>query len=171
MTIYTRTGDDGTTSLFGGKRILKSDPVIKACGDIDELTSFIGLVIAKLKKTDNNRKLLVSIQEDLYQIMAVLVGAKIKKVSFKKRVLFFEKKIDSFSDKLSQLNDFIIPGGNELSSWFHVLRTVCRRCERDVVFLKIKNLPAQQYLNRLSDLFFILARFYGKDFEVVLKNN
>lgn len=160
MTIYTRTGDTGTTSLFGGKKVLKSDPIIKSCGNIDELSSYIGLVATKLKKTSPNRKLLISIQKDLYQIMAMVAGAKNIKINLLKQVGLFEKTIDEVEVKLPRLNHFIEPGGTELSAWFHILRTVCRRAERTVVASgKPEIIP---YLNRLSDLLFILARFYNQ---------
>lgn len=167
MSIYTKTGDDGTTALYGGKRLLKSDLQVEAYGSIDELTSFIGLVVNKLI----NRKdkfFLISLQKDLYQIMAVLSGANINtKFLFGEKVLTFENKIDELEKKLPKLNKFILPGGTEISSWFHILRVICRRAERNVVRFD-NNIVIVKYLNRLSDLLFVMARTYGKDKEVIL---
>lgn len=167
MPIYTKTGDDGTTVLYGGKRLLKSDLQVEAYGSIDELTSFIGLVVNKLI----NRKdkfFLISLQKDLYQIMAVLSGANIdSKFLFEEKVLTFENKIDELEKKLPKLNKFILPGGTEISSWFHILRVICRRAERNVVRFN-NNIIIVKYLNRLSDFLFIMARNYGKNKEIVL---
>ncbi len=172
MSIYTRTGDEGTTSLFGGKRISKSHPLVEACGSIDELTSIIGLVVVKNKK---NKKILTDIQKDLYKIMGHLSGAKIDLDFIGKRVFFFEKLIDEKTKKLPEIKNFILSQGAELSCWFHILRTVCRRTERNVVKL-LKNKDSSichlesiiQYLNRLSDLFFVLARHYNNRKEQII---
>src|SRR3990167_3479566 len=102
MPIYTKTGDKGTTALFGGKRVSKADLQVEAYGSVDELTSYIGLVNSNIKYLDG-------------------------------RVKDFENKIDEIDKKLPKLTKFILPGGSELSSWFHVLRTVCRRSERSVI--------------------------------------
>ncbi len=166
MSIYTKTGDDGTTSLYGGKRLLKSNLQVEAYGSIDELTSFIGLVKDKIK--DKNDKLfLISLQKDLYQIMGFLSGAKLDLKFLEKKVLTFENKIDELEKKLSKLNRFILPGGTEISSWFQILRVICRRAERNVVRFN-NNIIIVKYLNRLSDLLFVMARNYGKNKEVVL---
>ncbi|HEX7543096.1 MAG TPA: cob(I)yrinic acid a,c-diamide adenosyltransferase [Patescibacteria group bacterium] len=167
MSIYTRTGDAGTTGLYGGKRILKSDLQVEAYGSIDELTSFIGLVANKLiNKKD--KLFLISLQKDLYQIMAVLSGAKIDlQFLFEKKVLSFENKIDELEKKLPKLTKFILPGGTEISSWFHILRVICRRAERNVVRFN-NNIIIVKYLNRLSDFLFVMARTYGKNKEIVL---
>ncbi|GAB4218637.1 MAG: cob(I)yrinic acid a,c-diamide adenosyltransferase [Candidatus Microgenomates bacterium] len=168
MHIYTKTGDKGETSLFGGKRVLKSDVQIEAYGQIDELTSFIGLVSTITKKDE---QFLIQIQKDLYRIMAYLSGAKINLDFLEKRVLDFEKRIDEIEKNLPKLNNFIIPGADEHSAWFHILRTICRRVERVVVKLNQQKpvLNIITYFNRLSDLFFVLARKYGKNKELLLK--
>lgn len=173
MTIYTRTGDSGTTGLYGGKRISKADCQIETYGSIDELTSYIGLVVVKLEnKKDAN--FLIKIQKDLYQIMGFLSGAKTDLLFLEKKVLVFEKTIDEIEKKLPKLNKFILPGGNEISALFHILRVNCRRAERIMVDYYENNLTMKQlnnvlvYLNRLSDLFFNLARKYGKNNEIVL---
>lgn len=171
MSIYTKTGDKGKTSLYHGKRISKSSLQIEALGTIDELTSFIGLVSLKIKELD--KKLLQDIQKDLYKIMSYLSEMNINLSFLKDKVKEFEIKIDQLDKKLPKLTKFIIPGGTELSAWFHILRTVCRRCERVVVKLKAKHymLDIIQYLNRLSDLFFILARFYSYGKEYILSSS
>src|SRR3989338_8169149 len=169
MSIYTRTGDKGTTSLFGGKRISKSDLQVEAYGSVDELTSFLGLAITKLPKS--NRPIFFKMQKDLYRIMANLSGAKQDLKFLDKKVKEFEKQINLMDKKLPKLTKFILPGCSELSSWFHILRVVCRRAERNVIRyyvpLEIGNwkLEIVRYLNRLSDLFFTLAQIYnqGKD--------
>jgi cob(I)alamin adenosyltransferase len=166
MSIYTRTGDDGTTATYGGIRKPKSDLLFYAIGTVDELTSFIGLVINKLKRKDD-RLFLTQIQKDLYLVMAVLAGGKKDLSHLAQEVKKIEEKIDKLESDLPKLNKFILPQGSELSSWFHVLRSVCRRAERNVVKFK-NNLVIVKYLNRLSDLFFVIARTYGKNKEIVL---
>jgi len=173
MPIYTRTGDAGTTGLYGGKRISKADCQIETYGSIDELTSYIGLVVVKLKNNEES-DLLIGIQKDLYKIMGFLSGAKTDLSSLENQVIFFEKTIDRIEKNLPKLNKFILPGGNEVSALFHVLRVICRKAERIMVDYYENNLTMKQlnnvliYLNRLSDLFFDLARKYGKNKEVVL---
>ncbi|PIP63323.1 ATP:cob(I)alamin adenosyltransferase [Candidatus Roizmanbacteria bacterium CG_4_9_14_3_um_filter_33_18] len=173
MSIYTRTGDSGTTSLFGGKRISKADCQVETYGSIDELTSFIGLTGTKIKNK-KDKQLLIEIQKDLYQIMGFLSGAKVDLLVLEKKVTEFEKTIDLIEEKLPKLNKFILPGGNEISALFQILRVICRKAERVMVNYYENNLTMKQlnnvliYLNRLSDLFFILARKYGKKNEVVL---
>ena len=172
MVIYTRTGDSGMTGLYGGKRISKADCQIETYGSIDELTSYMGLVVVKLKNDESD--LLIGIQKDLYKIMGFLSGAKTELSSLETKVTEFEKMIDQIEEKLPELNKFIIPGGNEISSLFQILRVLCRKAERrNIDFFnkrKVTNneLLIIKYLNRLSDLFFDFARKYGKDNEVVL---
>jgi len=173
MAIYTRTGDLGTTGIYGGKRISKADCQIETYGSIDELTSYIGFAVIKLINK-NDKNFLIQIQRDLYQIMSFLSGAKIDLFFLEKKVLVFEKTIDEIEKKLPKLNKFILPGGNEISSLFQILRVLCRKTERrNIDFFNRSTINNSQlliikYLNRLSDLFFDLARKYGKDNEVVL---
>lgn len=165
MAIYTKTGDQGTTSLYQGKRVLKSDPQIEASGSIDELSSFIGLVISIIPQKKLAQQLTL-IQKNLYQIMAFLSGKNLDLMPLEKTVVFFEQYIDNSTLKLPKLTSFILPQGSAFSGWFHVLRTVCRRAEINVVkIFKIKLAAGNQqqniiikFLNRLSDFFFILAR-------------
>jgi cob(I)alamin adenosyltransferase len=176
MSIYTRTGDLGTTSIYGGKRISKADCQIETYGSIDELTSYIGLIVVKLKNKEE-KSLLVEIQKNLHKIMGFLSGAKINLLSLEKKVIQFEEKINLIEKKLSKLNKFIIPGGNEISSLFQILRVLCRKAERRNIdffnnpstsFRTSDKLIIIKYLNRLSDLFFDFARKYGKDNEIVI---
>lgn len=173
MAIYTRTGDKGTTSLFGGKRISKYDKRVEAYGSVDELTSYLGLLRVS-KITPSHKKLLISIQKDLYKIMAYMANAKVPIVDLDHQVKSFEQIIDKLSTKLPKLNRFILPGGTIISAEFQVSRTICRRAERctsEVFQGKLTNAEyvILQYLNRLSDLLFVLARFYGKGRETEVK--
>lgn len=174
MAVYTKTGDTGTTSLFNGNRVSKSDIRIKACGELDELSSHIGYMLT-LVQDDSVKKLFVGIQKDLFHIMAAISGAKPDVQEIQKQIKRFEKTIDKYSSKLPKLTKFILPAGNATSAWFHILRTVCRRAERTVVECKTMKQwnnetmdPIIIYLNRLSDLFFILARVYNSDKEILV---
>lgn len=159
MKIYTKTGDDGTTSLFGGKRLPKSSPQVSAYGAVDELSSFIGLLIEKVSSSD--KQFLTGIQNGLYIIMSLLSGAPVKNNSLERDVKEIEQKIDIIEQELPELNGFILPQGSETSSLAHITRTVCRRAEREVIKTKCSS-QIIQYFNRLSDFFFVLARFYNK---------
>jgi len=118
--------------------------------------------------------LLIEIQKDLYQIMGFLSGAKTDLLFLENRVLFIEKLIDKIEENLTKLNKFILPGSNEISSLFQILRVLCRKAERrnidffNQMTINESQLTIVKYLNRLSDLFFDLARKYGKENEVVL---
>lgn len=171
MKIYTKTGDNGETSLFGGRRVVKHDNRVEAYGTVDELSSFIGLTVAYLDP-GSDVVFLTGIQEDLWKIMAFLSGSTTDLDYLKKRVLAFEKKIDTLDSKLPQLRRFILPGGTKNAALFHVCRVVCRRAERRVTALlgtdqKIFLSITIKYLNRLSDLLFVYARWYAKGKEVL----
>ena len=168
MSIYTRTGDDGSTYLYGGQRVPKSHPQMEVFGSLDELTSFVGLVVSKIEN-QHYRQLLIDVQKDIYQIMSFLAENKKPKLNLQKRVDLFEEEINKIEKKLAKISGFILPGGTELSSWFHVLRVICRRAERNTVkFFSVKKLEIIRYLNRLSDFFFTLARYHSKDKEKTL---
>lgn len=174
MSIYTRTGDGGTTALFGGKRLSKSADVIEAYGTIDELTSYMGLVVIKLENKDD-QQLLITIQKDLYAVMAFLAGLNKPILDLPAHIILFEQKIDKIQSKLPKLTRFILPGGTELAALFHIIRAICRRAERRVVKLKLLTINHElstivQYLNRLSDLLFVLARWHGRAQELQLKS-
>ncbi len=160
MKIYTRTGDKGKTSLFGGKRVSKSSLRVEAYGTIDELNSAIGVAISQMA---NIQKELLKIQHDLFSIGAVLANPQGKKTQgLEARATDFERLIDQMTEKLSELRNFILPGGGKTGALLHAARTVCRRAERRIVSLAQKehvDTAILVYLNRLSDLLFTMARY------------
>jgi cob(I)alamin adenosyltransferase len=163
MKIYTKTGDTGETALFGGKRVPKDDPRVRAYGEVDELNACIGFVIAiHLPTFESN--VLETIQRDLFTIGAELAtpdAAKLRASLDAATVGALESVIDSYDPKLKPLKNFILPGGSPKGAALHVARTVCRRAERSVVTLAHTqpiNPLIIRYLNRLSDLLFVLAR-------------
>jgi cob(I)alamin adenosyltransferase len=161
MRIYTKTGDKGETSLFGGKRVLKCEELVDAYGSIDELNSWVGLVVSSLKQTEK-KEFLQKIQADLFTIGGSLAGWETKLSYLPTRVTEMEVEIDAMESTLPELKNFILPGGTEEASLVHLARSICRRVERQVVGLKQKQEVDERiitYLNRLSDLFFVLARF------------
>lgn len=165
MKIYTKTGDEGSTALFGGKRVSKADPRIDSYGTVDELNSWIGLV--RDQEINSNRKtILLEIQDRLFTIGSTLAtDPSNKKVKIPELadedVVFLEKEIDSMEAELEPMRSFVLPGGHPSISFVHIARTVCRRAERLVIALH-KNEPvdpiALKYLNRLSDYLFVLSR-------------
>jgi cob(I)alamin adenosyltransferase len=162
--IYTRTGDKGKTSLFDGTRVLKSNERVQAYGTIDELNSTIGFAIAALKTKNKKLKVeLEKIQHDLFDIgSALAVPHAMPVVGLESRPEDFELLIDAMTAKLPELKQFILPGGGKAGAAFHICRTVARRAERQVVSLMQKeevDTSILIYLNRLSDLFFTVARF------------
>lgn len=160
MPIYTKTGDSGTTSLFGGRRLLKSDLRVNAYGEVDELSSFIGLLITRLP-SQTDKKFLTEIQNNLYIIMSLLSGAPLSNNRLGQGLRKLEKRIDAIEKKIPKLSRFILPQGTEASALAHVVRTVARRTERAVVFVQAPPIIIK-YLNRLSDYFFVLARLHNK---------
>ena len=165
MKIYTRTGDDGTTSLSGGRRISKHHARIEAYGTVDELISWIGLLRSD---TDSAGRVSVMtrIQSDLMTSAAALAHDPLNKTGRqvlpeKDCIEFLEKEIDLMESKLPALNSFILPGGDRYSSYCHIARCVCRRAERSVLRLNEKEVTPEivkKYLNRLSDFLFVLGR-------------
>ncbi len=176
MAIYTRTGDDGTTALYGGKRLSKADPHIEAYGSVDELTSVLGALMFYIE--DGQEKAFIEdIQRDLYTIMGFLAHAPSDLSQQEKKIALFEKKIDTLSKTLDPLKTFILPNGSIASCWSHIARTVCRRSERAIV-LSLKQRDKEDkkntgtvvvYMNRLSDLLFTYARAFNKAKEVTIK--
>lgn len=165
MAIYTKTGDKGDTSLLGGTRVPKSNERIAAYGTIDELNSSLGVARAfftyrQKLKIDRECE---AIQHDLFAIGTSLASPKLIPVDgLNKRTKHFEKLIDKMTQELPELHNFILPGGGQVSALFHVSRTITRRAERQVVALAKHETVEEQiipYLNRLSDLFFTLARY------------
>jgi cob(I)alamin adenosyltransferase len=166
MKIYTKTGDSGDTSLFGGQRVPKDALRIEAYGTVDELNSMLGIVRADNQDAEIDR-ILSEIQNQLFALGADLatprsVEKKVVKRIDPKDVQQLEKVIDSVDPVLKPLRRFVLPGGSPLAARLHFARTVCRRAERAVVRLSRNEDIGETvtvYLNRLSDLLFVLARY------------
>jgi len=166
MKIYTKTGDSGDTSLFGGQRVPKDALRIEAYGTVDELNSVIGIALADGPDEDI-RAVLLHIQHRLFGLGADLATPRSVTRKTIKRVeprdcLALEREIDRFDSRLKPLHSFILPGGSHLAARLHFARTVCRRAERVVVRLSRNEDIGEgmtMYLNRLSDLLFVLARY------------
>ncbi len=181
MKIYTKSGDAGETSLFGGTRVKKFNLRIEAYGTIDELNSYIGLV--RDQKIDSKIiKTLIKIQHDLFIIGSMLATPKNKEVlkSGKKRlqiqnienndIIFLENEIDNMNLYLKPMKNFILPGGHTTVSFCHISRCICRRAERIATQLNEQEEVSKYiliYLNRLSDYLFVLARKLSLDNEVI----
>lgn len=170
--IYTRTGDTGDTGLFGGGRVPKDDVRVAAYGAVDELNAMLGAVMATQPEAFE-RDLLRSVQRDLFAIGGRLAApnpAKVMKALEKatlhaERVGELEAAIDRADEQLTPLDAFILPGGTPKGALLHLARTVCRRAEREVVSLdRSEGVPPEilEYLNRLSDLLFTLARLANR---------
>ncbi|MEI7676355.1 MAG: cob(I)yrinic acid a,c-diamide adenosyltransferase [Bacteroidales bacterium] len=164
--VYTKTGDKGYTSLVGGQRILKSDLRLDSYGTVDELNSFIGLLLCELGQCEE-KSLLIEIQKKLFAIGSIL-ATESKGLALKygcqitaKDVFTIENAIDEIDSNLPPLKYFVLPGGSKSGSLAHVCRTICRRAERQIIALstdfEIDDLLLI-YVNRLSDLLFVLAR-------------
>jgi cob(I)alamin adenosyltransferase len=159
--IYTRKGDDGSTSLMDGKRVQKDSVRMEAIGTVDELNSLIGL-LAAMEIPQEHGVLLEHIQHHLFEIGAGLAtpnGSMLQQ----DRVTFLENAIDQLDAKLPPLKRFILPGGTPMAACCHNARAVCRRAERRVLAIQqseddLSDMIALHYLNRLSDLLFVLAR-------------
>jgi len=179
MSVYTKTGDKGNTSLFSGERIKKYDDKIDAYGSIDELNSFLGGIVSALPDghTDLSDEI-STIQQDLMLLggwLAVTPGSKAAEFldEFEeKKINDLEKSIDKMEESLEKLTKFILPGGHLSSSFSHIARCVCRRAERKFISLMDKKPDMyndvtsfnniQKYINRLSDYLFVLARYCNK---------
>lgn len=167
--IYTRTGDDGTTGLVGGARVLKNSMRVHAYGEIDELNSWLGFTasLATAPSLSAVIPTLAIIQNELFDIGSEIAsppGSDLKSLPLvqQERIDQLERWIDSFSGNLPELQSFVLPGGDQITSAFHVARTVARRAERSLLTLHekepIRDVPLR-YVNRLSDLLFSLARY------------
>lgn len=162
--ITTRTGDDGSTGLGDGTRVAKDSSRVQALGDVDELNSCIGVLLAE-ELPETIRTPLLRAQHVLFDLGSELAvpGYFLMKIE---QVTYLDEQIASFNAQLKPLKEFILPGGSRSASLAHVARSVCRRAERSIVALhhqaQMGKLP-QQYLNRLSDLLFILARTLNKE--------
>ena len=163
MKIYTKTGDEGKTSLFDNTRVWKSHERIMSYGAVDELNSSLGIALS-LELDEEIRKILVKIQNDLFIVGSDLANPDITKKEMRTTqdmIAFLEEKIDLLEPQLPELTSFILPGGELLSSILHLARTISRRAETHIVAL-LQNEDINQnagiYLNRVSDLLFIIAR-------------
>lgn len=171
MKIYTRTGDSGKTALIGGTRVPKYHDRIEAYGTVDELNAFVGLIRDHQEIDSRSRELLTEIQDRLFTLESHLAEDKEAVISKPmpplrdSDVQLLENEIDRMNESLPPLANFILPGGNILVSYCHLARTVCRRAERISVKLS-EHYPVDniglRYLNRLSDYFFVLARYLGQ---------
>lgn len=165
--IYTRTGDKGTTSLVGGVRIKKSDARIEAYGTIDELSSHLGLLVSMLVPDYSERELLLRIQHCLFVIGSHLATDQSQTMLphyaqlSEDEVGILEERIDQILSMVPETSGFVLPGGTMAAAQCHVCRTVCRRAERCIVALSEEatvSPEVQQYINRLSDYLFVLAK-------------
>lgn len=160
--IYTRTGDSGETSLVNGARVSKHSRRPAAFGEVDEVNSVIGL--ARLEASGDIDAMLARIQNDLFDLGADLATPETDKPALRitdQQVTRLEAEIDKMNAELNPLKSFILPGGTKISAWLHLARTVARRAERRMTELAIEepvNEAAMQYINRLSDHLFVLAR-------------
>lgn len=163
MKIYTRLGDYGQTSIYTGARFKKHSLIINAIGNIDELSSYVGLCRSQIKKNKEIDKILFEIQNNLYRITCNLAGA--EKEFSEEIVEKLEKIIDEYDSQLPEIKAFIIPTGHKDAAQLHVARTICRRAERKMsVINENEGLYSIElmYLNRVSDLLFVLARYINK---------
>ncbi len=166
MKIYTKAGDDGGTALFGGGRVVKSDPRVAAYGDVDELSAWLGVARAQGIDEDVSAAL-ERVQQDLFVVGAILATPnpdRRKRSKFDlvaERIESLESEIDAWQGELPPLEAFVLPGGCPAAAFLHVARTVCRRAERAIVGLQADDLPGTilPYINRLSDFLFVCARY------------
>ncbi len=165
MKVYTKTGDKGDTSLFGGKRVPKSHFRIEAYGTVDELNSYMGLV--RDQEVNSGRKVILKeIQDRLFTIGSILAADPDKSNLqvpdlHQADIDVLEKAMDEMDAQLPPMRNFVLPGGHQSVSFVHIARTICRRAERRVVILNEKEKTFNlvlQYLNRLSDYLFVLSR-------------
>ncbi len=174
MKIYTKTGDQGTTGLFGGKRVSKSDLRINTYGTVDELNSWIGL-LRDQEVNSNRASVLIEIQDRLFTAGSILAtepnNSKVKiPTLLNSDIEVLEKEIDAMESELEPMKSFILPGGHQAVSFCHIARTVCRRAERLTVQLNDAepiDVIVIKYLNRLSDYLFVLARKMASELEIV----
>ena len=180
MKVYTKTGDTGTTALFGGTRVPKHHVRIESYGTVDELNSHIGL-IRDQEINPLYKNVLIEVQDRLFTVGAILATPPEKETLkngqprlqnlgiVENDIEFLEKEIDTMEDSLPQMTHFVLPGGHTTVSYCHIARCVCRRAERLATHLheiEPTNELVIKYLNRLSDYLFVLARKLSKDLQV-----
>ncbi len=179
MSVYTRFGDKGKTSLYAGKTVSKASLRVNTYGTLDELNSYLGVILSKTKDK-KLKKSLGDVQNDLFEIGASLASEstikhKVLGKYLKQKVVEFEKEIDKLTQELPELENFILPGGGIVGASLHFARTLTRRAERRVVELAEKEKVLEEilvYLNRLSDLLFTYARainYKEKQKEIIWK--
>ena len=177
MKVYTKTGDKGTTALFGGTRVPKDHIRIESYGTVDELNSYIGL-IRDQEVNVNYKKILIEVQDRLFTVGAILATPPEKEVLkngelrlqklgiIESDIELLENEIDAMESELPQMTHFVLPGGHTTVSYCHIARCVCRRAERLAVHLSHNEPVAEiaiKYMNRLSDYLFVLARKLSHD--------
>lgn len=165
--ITTRTGDDGTTGLADGSRLAKNSPRITAIGSVDELNSQLGLLLTE-PLSPALRESLLAIQHELFELGGELAMPSHEFIH-ESHVLRLENRLQKFNAGLPPLKEFVLPGGSRAGALCHVARTVCRRAERDCISLgqtEPVSRPLLQYLNRLSDLLFVLSRMINQEQQV-----
>ncbi len=164
MPIYTKKGDAGQSSVLNQNQLPKNDPIFEAIGSLDELNAYLGIIVGCCsRENDDCKELLIRIQHYLFSIGSYLAGSKLPDLL--NIINEFEQFIDLCESQLTKLTQFIIPGGCELASKTHLARTICRRCERNLVGLYQKHpqeLNIIKFINRLSDLLFIMARLFNQ---------
>lgn len=172
MKIYTRKGDDGYTSLSGGRRVPKYHPRIEAYGSVDELIAWIGL-LRDFRENESRKETLMYIQCQLMRCAAALADERsaesVECLPDKNCLLFLENEIDRMESVLPPLKNFVLPGGNVLVSDCHIARCVCRRAERAVLYLNnYEKIPEIiiKFLNRLSDYLFVLSRMVSFELNI-----
>ncbi len=161
--IYTRTGDAGTTGLGNGNRVSKNSLRIHTLGEVDEANAAIGVLLCE-EMPDEVRQLLTNVQHDLFDLGGEVCIPGMEMITAK-QVQHLEDELDRFNDDLEPLKDFILPGGTRAAALCHQARTICRRAERMIVALgqdEAVNDAPRQYLNRLSDLLFVLGRVLNR---------
>jgi len=161
--IYTKTGDDGTTALFNSQRCNKSDPVFDVLGTIDELNSSLGFL--HIYKNDEIVVLIKEIQRDLFSLGSLISGAPLTIQDLENKTLQLEAIIDKYDERVEELRNFILPGGSMFSGYLNMSRAICRRLERSLVAYG-SNVYYIRYVNRLSDLLFVLGRYINKIEEI-----
>jgi cob(I)alamin adenosyltransferase len=162
--IYTRTGDEGSTGLGDGSRVPKEDARVEAYGTVDEANSTIGVVLAIPGLPDMVRRCLTEVQHDLFDLGGELCIPTHRAIT-QEYVDRLESQLDAFNEQLPPLKDFILPGGGSAAAACHVARTVCRRAERrtwTLARIEAVSPEALKYLNRLSDLLFVIARVLAR---------
>jgi len=162
--IYTRTGDDGTTGLGNGERVDKCDLRVEAFGTVDETNSALGLLLAEPDVPAAIRACLTRIQHELFEIGAELSLPGYRKIT-SEHVVLLERDLDQLNERLPPLEEFVLPGGSRAAATCHLARTICRRAERRAwaaAQMTTLNPELLRYLNRLSDLLFVMARVLAR---------